>query len=562
MPRHIAPITALILFAAMPFSASAEARAPQENRFCRMAEKDPVAFVQRKDFARRLVQMSDDCPDLAAAFSDFATGSIPGNKTGIKEREKDTPNYSLLIAKLKSAKAEIETATRDVDSARKKLDATIRRAKSAGLSEGDLEALYPILDGDSHDILPDFTAAKRKALDNYVAARNRLSDAEENLAEANKRAEPLVRSALELAGKADAAQGDLNEALGDMTAEDRKALLDSAVDAANKALADLQDRLAKNRTDLQAAIDRLNSLYLSDRYQSAHIATTTAYDAMTKAEADLEKAKQKQAAAQAAVNSLPGNCQSPSCHSTRSALEDAKDSTRSAKNSLERKTSEYETAWAELKQIMDAEHTWEQQLNIAALTDAVLADEAAEAAAKRAAEDAARDAKALADLIEATAKALADAADASEAARAATATEEAEVTAAKAALEAALAAAKDALAGSEEEVAALADVESAKDDLLAALAKLGAAQDVVADLGAQVDSLTNPPQAVSEAADDLNEADEAGDATAGEAAESIADADEAVADYNDAQQDLSDALDEGESAETSPDSAPETTPDT
>lgn len=562
MPRHIAPITALILFAAMPFSASAEARAPQENRFCQMAEKDPVAFVQRKDFARRLVQMSDDCPDLAAAFSDFATGSIPGNKTGIKEREKDTPNYSLLIAKLKSAKAEIETATRDVDSARKKLDATIRRAKSAGLSEGDLEALYPILDGDSHDILPDFTAAKRKALDNYVAARNRLSDAEENLAEANKRAEPLVRSALELAGKADAAQGDLDEALGDMTAEDRKALLDSAVDAANKALADLQDRLAKNRTDLQAAIDKLDALFMSDYYQKTHIAVLDTNTAADKAAADLQKAKDDVAKAQAAVDRLPGRCNSGDCQRTRNALEAAKENLSKAKKTYDTAVAKYDAASDALLKIWADEHTWEQQLNIAALTDAVLADEAAEAAAKQAAEDAARDAKALADLIEATAKALADAADASEAARAATATEEAEVTAAKAALEAALAAAKDALAGSEEEVAALADVESAKEDLLAALAKLGAAQDVVADLDAQVDSLTNPPQAVSEAAANLNEADEAGDAAAEEAAESIADADEAVADYNDAQQDLSDALDEGESAETSPESAPETTPDT
>ena len=564
MPRHIASITALMLFATAPFSASAEARDVRLDRYCELAMKDPVAFVQRNDFKRRLVQMADKCPEMALALTDVATGTIVPGKTldsSGKAFTPKAPDYSDLIARLTEARSDVEDATAKVASAREKLERTIRRAKSTGISEDELDALSPILEDDEDvaRLLPSFTAAKRQALANYIAARDRLAEAQKDLDDANERAEPLVRTALELAGRADLAQGDLAEALGDMTAEDRQALLDAAVDAANKALSDLNDRIAKSRSDLEAAIAALNATYNSDRYQSAHLRNA-------KAKADTEAVKEVLLAQVDRMYALEkvylervnadNPCTSQACRDARTAYNQAVDDALELKRDYDRKLAEAERTLDALKEIMAEMRTAEQQQLIADLTASILSDEAAAEAAADAAEDAARQAKELADLIAATAKAIADAQAASDAARAATAAEEAEVVAARAALEAALAAAQAALAGSPEETAARDAVNAAKAELQAALEALGAAQEVAEDLAEEVANISNPPAKVTDPAEDLADADAAGDAAAADAQETIEDADAAIADHADATDDLADALDEDT------DTAPEPTPDT
>lgn len=562
MSRHLAPLTALILFTALPFSAAADIQDPRKNRFCEMALKDPVAFVQRSDFERRLRKMSDDCPELALALTDAATGSIPGNTPGYDGKGFSAfgPDFTDLIARLGAAKQDVEDATDKVASARKKLEGTIRHAKSVGISDDDLDAISPIID-DEDDVarlLPSYTGAKRDALENFIAARDRLASAQDALDDANRRAEPLVRAALELSGQADAARGNLSEALGDMSAADRQALLDAAVNAANQALADVQSRLAQSRADLQAAIDRLNETYNSDRYQNAHLAFSAAKNAADRAEAAVEEAREDLARAEARAD----NCRGHSCHDARRAVERAQRELRAAQSAYDSKSGAADTAWNTLKSIMDEMQTWEQQQLIAALTEGIIADEATEASADEAARNAVRQARELADLIAATATAIANAEAASEEARAATATEAAEVVSARAALEAALEAAQAALAGSEEERAALAAVQAAKAELQAALEALGAAQDVAEDLAEEVADIPNAPDSVTDPAEALETADAAGDSEAEAAEEAIEDADAAVADYNDANDDLSDALgdDSGSSTETTTDtteSAPE-----
>jgi hypothetical protein len=562
MSRQLAPLTALILFTALPFSAAADTQDPRKNRFCEMALKDPVAFVQRSDFERRLRKMSDDCPELALALTDAATGSIPGNTPGYDGKGFSAfgPDFTDLIARLGAAKQDVEDATDNVASARRKLESTIRRANSVGISDDDLDAISPILD-DEDDVarlLPSYTGAKRSALENFIAARDRLASAQDALDDANRRAEPLVRAALELSGQADAARGNLSEALGDMTAEERQALLDAAIDAANRALADVQSRLAQSRADLQAAIDRLNAIYASDRYQTAHLANSAAFEDATLGQEKLARARAALAEAQERMS----NCDGASCDQAEQDLEYAENYLSDVEQYASYRDGVYAETRAELQAIMDELQTWEQQQAIAALTAGIIADEATEASADEAARDAVRQARELADLIEATATAIANAEAASEEARAATATEAAEVVSARAALEAALEAAQAALAGSEEERAALAAVQAAKAELQAALEALGAAQDVAEDLAEEVADIPNAPDSVTDPAEALETADAAGDSEAEAAEEAIEDADAAVADYNDANDDLSDALgdDSGSSTDTTTDtteSAPE-----
>lgn len=570
MPRHIAPVTALILFSALPFAASADTGELRYNRYCELATKDPVAFVQRNDFKRRLNQMAEACPEMALALTDFATGTIqPGKGTNYdgKGFSPKAPDYSDLIARLTEARADVEDATQKVSAARKKLEGTIRRAKSEGISEDDLDGLSPILDneGDVARLLPSFTAAKRKALEDYVNARDRLAAAQSDLDDANERAEPLVRTALELAGRADLAQGNLTNALGGMSAAERQALLDAAVNAANQALADVNARIAQSRANLDAAIAALNATYNSERYQSAHRRNSEAKDEVDEAMEELtEDVNRMNRLEQAYLDRVraDNSCNSHACRDARNAYNRAVDDALSSKRDYDRKVRAAEETLAALQRVMAELRTLEQQQAIADLTASIIADQAAAAAADQAAQDAARQVRELADLIASTAQALADAAAASEAARAATATEEAEVVAARAALEQALAAAEAALAGSAEEEAALAAVNAAKAELQAALEALGTAQDVAEELAEEVAEINNPPEAVTEPAEALETADEAGDAAAEEAQETIAEADAAVADHTDATEDLSDALDgDTDTGTTSETEATETTPD-
>ncbi|WP_434620897.1 hypothetical protein [Tabrizicola sp. M-4] len=547
MSRHIAPLTALLLFSALPFAVSAETRDTRDyraERFCDQALKDPVAFMQRRDFDRRLLRMADACPELALSLTNVATGSIPtkAQSHSGKGPSFEAVDYSDLIARLTAAKADVEDATSKVASARQKLEGTIRRARSTGISEEELDALSPILE-DEDDVarlLPDFTADKRRALENFVAARDRLATAQRNLDTANREAEPLVRTALELAGLADTARGNLANALGNMTAAERQAMLDAAVDAANRALADVQSRLAQSRADLQAAIDRLNGTYHSDRYQNAH-------NAFYAAKADAEQGHEKLAKAQAdvaAARERVENCHGRSCGDARRDLERAEDYLTAVEQYAGHRDIIYEETLADLRAVMAEMQTYEQQQAIAALTAGIIADEATEASAGQAAQDAARQARELADLITSTAAALANAEAASAEARAATATEEAAVVSARAALETALAAARSALAGSAEEAAALAAVQAAKEELQAALVELGTAQDVAEELADEVADIPNAPAAVTDPADDLENADEAGDAAAEAAQETIDDADAAIADNADATSDLSEAVED------------------
>lgn len=547
MSRHIAPLTALLLFSALPFAVSAETRDTRDyraERFCDQALKDPVAFMQRRDFDRRLLRMADACPELALSLTNVATGSIPAkaqDHSG-KGPSFEAVDYSDLIARLTAAKADVEDATAKVAAAREKLEGTIRRARSTGLSEEDLDALSPILE-DEDDVarlLPDFTAEKRRALENFVAARDRLATAQRDLDQANREAEPLVRTALELAGLADTARGNLANALGNMTAADRQAVLDAAVDAANRALADVQSRLAQSRADLQAAIDRLNATYHSDRYQNAH-------NAFYAAKADAEHGHEKLAQAQADVAAARARleaCDGQSCDDAKQDLQHAEEYLTAVEQYAGHRDIIYDETLADLRAVMAEMQTYEQQQAIAALTAGILDDEKREATANQAAQDAARQARELADLISSTATALANAQAASDAAREATATEEAAVVSARNALETALAAAQAALAGSEEEAAALAAVQAAKAELQAALVALGTAQEVAEELAEEVADIPNPPATVTDPADDLETADEAGDTAADEAQETIEDADAAIADHADATGDLSDAVEE------------------
>ena len=546
MSRHIAPLTALLLFSALPFAASAETRDTRDyraERFCEQALKDPVAFMQRRDFDRRLLRMADACPDLALSLTNVATGSIPAKAQGHsgKGPSFEAVDYSDLIARLTAAKSDVEDATSKVAAAREKLEGTIRRARSTGISDEELDALSPILE-DEDDVarlLPDFTADKRRALENYIAARDRLTAAQNDLDDANRAAEDLVRTAQELAGLADTARGNLANALGTMTAAERQAMLDAAVDAANRALADVQSRLAQSRADLATAIERLNATYLSDRYQNAHNAFYAAKADAEHGHEKLAKAQADVAAAQARVDSCHGHC-----HDAHRELERAKDYLTTIEQYAGHRDIIYNETLADLRAVMAEMQTYEQQQAIAALTAGILADEANETAANQAAQDAARQARELADLISSTATALANAAAASDAARAATATEEAAVVSARNALEAALAAARAALAGSAEEAAALAAVQAAKAELQAALVALGTAQDVAEELAEEVADIPNPPATVTDPAEDLENADEAGDTAADEAQETIEDADAAIADNADATSDLSDAVEE------------------
>lgn len=524
MRRSIAPLSVLLLSCALPFAASA---ATPTRDLCRLAETDFAAFLQLPDFADNILRMSDRCPKIALAVTNMATGTIATTpKDGGNDKAnpaKQGPDYSDLLDRLKIATKNLNTATANVEKAQANLDRTLRRAKTEGLSEDELQALYA-LNGEKGDrrVLPDYTAAKRQALADYVAARDRLSAAEEKLDQANERAQPLVQKALELAGKASVAQEDLGKVLNGLSREERKAMLEKTLADAKQSVADLETRIAN-----EAALYDQATKALKDAWNSR---------AFEKAVAEVEEKARDYAKAQKFLEdriSRDRSCRGNDCINAQRKLDEAAKELEKARS-----------AYGAMEQALKLDSLISAYNQTAA---ALAASQAAKALAEETATEVSRQAKQLADLLSAAVDALTEAEAASQEARAATATEEAEVTAARAALEVALAKAETALEGSAEEQAALEDVYAAQDALRDALDSLGAAQGVAEELATEVAEIKKAPEKVSDVAEDLETASEESDAVEEDAIEDLNSASEAVEDYNDAQADLNDAL-EGDKA--------------
>lgn len=530
MQRPIAPLAAFLLSCALPFAASA---ATPTRDLCRLAQTNPADFLQRPNFADDILRMSTSCPKTVLALTNMPTGSIvaaPADGGNDKAKPGNQgPDYSDLLGRLKVATKNLDTATTNVEKAQANLNRTVRKAKDCGLSEEDLQALYALHgENGNRSTLPDYTAAKRAALADYVSARERLAAAEEKLDQANDRAEPLVQKALELAGKANVAEEDLAEVLGGLSREDRQAMIDKTLADALQAVTDLAAQVASDQTKYDQAYNAIKAAYSSRLFK--------------KAEEELEDEQKDFSRAERSYQDRLAR--DPSCHGS---------DCRSAKRKLEDAAKDLAKAQKEFYRV-------DEILNIAGLSvafnvaeAALEASQEAEARAKEAAEEASRQAKKLADLLSAAADALTQAQAASDEARAATAAEEAEVTAARAALEVALAKANAALEGSAEEEAALEDVLAAQEALRDALDALGAAQAVAADLTTEVADIENAPETVTDTAEELETVSEESDAVEEDALEDLAHSEEVVDDYNDAQSDLSEAV-EADAPEASQDS--------
>lgn len=533
MSRSIAPLSVLFLSCALPFAASA---ATPTRDLCRIAELDPASFMQRPDFAESILRMSNSCPKVALALTNVATGSIVGTvDDGGNDKAqggKQGPDYSDLLDRLKVATKNLDTATVNVEKAQAALNRTVRSAKQAGLSEEDLQALYA-LNGEDGDrrVLPDYTAAKRDALANYVSARDRLAAAEEKLDQANDRAQPLVQKALELAGKASVAEEDLAKALDGLTREERQAMLEKTLADAKQSVADLETRIAANSADFDQATKALKSALNNKHYQRA-------LEEFEEEQEDFTKAEQRY---QDRLARDP-SCKGGDCRSAKKKAEEAAEDMADAQKDL-----------AKIEKALDLEGLSVAYNQTAAALAAAQADRAL---AEQNAEQAARQAKELADLLSAAADALTQANAASQEARDATAAEEAEVVAARAALEVALANANAALEGSAEEQAALDAVHAAKEVLRTALDSLGAAQSVAEELTTEVAEIEKAPAEVTEAAEGLETASEEGDAAKDAALEDLYDAGDAIVDYHEAEGDLRDALDADKPAEDTTAEAP------
>lgn len=533
MSRSIAPLSVLFLSCALPFAASA---ATPTRDLCRIAELDPTSFMQRPDFAESILRMSNSCPKVALALTNVATGSIVGTvDDGGNDKAqggKQGPDYSDLLDRLKVATKNLDTATANVEKAQAALNRTVRSAKQAGLSEEDLQALYA-LNGEDGDrrVLPDYTAAKRDALANYVSARDRLAAAEEKLDQANDRAQPLVQKALELAGKASVAEEDLAKALDGLTREERQAMLEKTLADAKQSVADLETRIAANSADFDQATKALKSALNNKHYQRA-------LEEFEEEQEDFTKAEQRY---QDRLARDP-SCKGGDCRSAKKKAEEAAEDMADAQKDL-----------AKIEKALDLEGLSVAYNQTAAALAAAQADRAL---AEQNAEQAARQAKELADLLSAAADALTQANAASQEARDATAAEEAEVVAARAALEVALANANAALEGSAEEQAALDAVHAAKEVLRTALDSLGAAQSVAEELTTEVAEIEKAPAEVTEAAEGLETASEEGDAAKDAALEDLYDAGDAIVDYHEAEGDLRDALDADKPAEDTTAEAP------
>lgn len=509
MLRYIAPLSVIVLSCALPHTASA---ATSTRALCREAQANPSAFLSRSDFAESVLRMSERCPDIALALTNTITGTITG-ATDLRDGKsikagKSDHDYSDLLERLKVATKTLDTATSNVSKAQANLERTIRRASLSGMSEEDLQAHYA-LNGPDGDrlILPDVTAAKRRALENYVAARDRLATAEEKLDQANENARPLVEKALELAGKSNVAQENLSGALQGLTATERKALLDKTLSDATQSVADLEARIASETTSFEQASRALQNALNSRHYKEA-------LDEVQDEERDYAKEYAKY---QDRLARDP-SCRSGDCRSAKKKAEDAAEDLQDAKKDL-----------AKVEKYLNIEG-----LNSAytAKAAALAASKAQEALAKDAADSAAAQARELAKLLDDASEALTKANAASEEARAATASEEAEVTAARAALETALAEAEAALEGSAEAEAAMEAVYDAKADLRAALEQLGAAQEIAGDLMEEVAAIKTPPAEVEQSAEALDTASEAGQTAQQEAEEAYLQGTAAIVDHD------------------------------
>ena len=555
--RYIAPISTLALLALLPATASA---ATSSRQLCRMAERDPAGFMDRADLANNLLRMSESCPDLALALTGV-TGSIPAATAQTGKGGKADADFGALLKRLAKATDRLNDATDDVTKAQKALEKSVGRAKKAGLTDEDLDVIAA-LDGDGDKTvkraLRHYTGQKRQALENYLSARDRLAQADAALADATEKAKPLVQKAMELAGQSDAAQQNLNNVLGNETAEERKARLAAALDEAKQAVASLTAKIAETEGKLVAAKAALTAALndpgytkaLSDytseeeRLAAAVAKTEAAETAVTKAEAALAKAKARDR-----------NCNGRDCREAAEDLRDAKRDLDRAEDYLDQKTGDVKVAQKALEE-------FERALNLSGISDTYWATQAdliaaqeAEAAAKAKIDVVSQEAEALSKLLSDAADALAKAGAASDEAKAATATEEAEVVAAKTALTKAIDEARSALAGSPEEAAALEAVEAAQQDLTEALANLGAAQEQAEAMAAEVALVAGAPKPVEKAEEALSEAIDASEAAEDEAEEAMADAEEALAEHEEATEDLSEALEEGghAPAETSAD---------
>ena len=507
MSRSAAPLSALLLACFLPVNAYAATGA---GGLCAEAERDPLAFIAAPNFADRILRMSTRCPELALALTNTATNSIAAT-TGAnkKSKETSTTDFSDLIDRLQVATRNLGVATTNVQKAQVALDRSIRRATRTGLSEAELQALYAMEPETAETLLPDFNSAKRKALETYVEARDRLAAAEEKLDHANEKAKPLVERALELAGKADIAEAEIGVALGKLTRDEKQALLDKALNDAKASLAELEGRIAEAEAAFDAAETALNAAMGDKRYRRAAKEVAEETEDYARAAKTLSEAEEKFAAAEARFKeklAKDDKCKGSDCRDAKLDAFRAGGQLAAAKQEMERQTNDLEDAQKDLAKI-------EEKLGLAKLNEdyttqaaALAAAQAAEAIARELADAASRQSQELADLLSSAAKALAEAKAASDEAKAATAAEEAEVAAASLALEKALADAKVALAGSPEEWAAVEAVHDAKVELQKALEALGVAQKDADALAEEVAALPEVPSEVQDAAENLSDA--------------------------------------------------------
>lgn len=529
--RRVAPIAALMMSVAIPFTASA---ATSGGALCASASSDPAAFVAHPEFAARLVAMSDACPELAFALTN-STGSIPEIETSSKDANAKAavaaPDYSDLLGRLASATKTLNGATKDVAVAQDALERTIRRAKKIGLTDDDLQLVVVIRADDNMDalrrVLPDFTADKRRALENYLDARDTLKEANADLDRATENAKPLVQKAMDLAGLSDKAQGDLSAVLDGQTADERKAALEKAIADASQSAKDLAAKISATNSKLKDAEKKLDDALKDKKYKDA-------VEDVRDEEEDLEEAKADVAKAEAKLSKANSN----------KSRKDAAEELEEAKDDLKEATKKLAEAKADLDKVSKSLNLAGLSSSIVTLTAELGDAKAAEVAAKEKAKAAGAKADELAKLLNDAADALKKASEASDEAKAATATEEANVIAAQTALQEAIDVAKAALAGSAEEEAALQAVLDAQADLTAALTALGTAQDVSEALAEEIADIQGAPEAVVEAGEALDTASADGEAVVEGATDTAANSDEVVADYNDANADLQGALSE------------------
>ncbi|WGV16402.1 hypothetical protein [Fuscovulum ytuae] len=552
-PRKTVLLPALLLSVVLPVSAMA---ANDGGALCTLAVKDPLAFVSHPEFNERLLEMAGTCDDVVLALTSV-TGSIPaigeGTDGGKTRSQAVAPDYSDLVARLEQATAKLQGATEEVQRRQSALDRSIRRAKRIGLKDDDFMLVAVMAMDDDHlsverleSVLPDFTNAKRRALENVLEAQAALAKANDRLTKATEDARPLVEKAMDLSGLADKTQGNLSDVLGDLSAEEMTEEIRKAIAAAKEeadALASKADAVEDKLKSVEKALkDALNSKTykeavsdLADEeedYAKAENAVTKAQGEFDAAYSKLSKSDRKDFA--------KDDCESSACRAAKKAEEKLDD----AKDKLKDRAEDVEEAKADLEKVAKSLKLAELSASVVSLSGDLDAVQKAEAAAKDAAEAAEGKAKELADLLETAAKALEEAKSASQAAKDATAKEEEDVAAAQDALKAAMAHAADLLDGSEEEAAARQAVLDAQDALTVALAALGVAQDAAADLAEDLSEVTDAPADVTDAGADLAEASKDGDAAATEAEASMDAADAALEAHDAATEDLKAAVTE------------------